>query len=110
MVYLVTKEAATAAVERINTSGRSLQTSYELEMGELRHSNPQVSKAELLDGKLYGLISLHLDASPARAYLEVWRYYAKGTYSQTTDMLVAENAWGQIGEKKVAAGMVLCEI
>ena len=43
-------------------------------------------------------------------YLEVWTYYEKGTYRQDADVLVSKNAWGVISEKRVADGMVVCEL
>ena len=43
-------------------------------------------------------------------YLEVWTYYEKGTYRQDADVFVSKNAWGVISEKRVADGMVVCEL
>lgn len=47
---------------------------------------------------------------PAMVYLEVWTYYEKGTYRQDADVFVSKNAWGVISEKRVADGMVVCEL
>lgn len=58
----------------------------------------------------YGIIVPHLGCKPAMVYLEVWTYYEKGTYRQDADVFVSKNAWGVISEKRVADGMVVCEL
>ena len=113
MVYLVPSDVAKATVEQINNSPYSIQTGYELALNELRRNYSPIPKSELQDGKCYGVISVHFQhvtSQPDKAYLEVWTYHAKGAYRKDTDMLVSENAWNAICEKRVTESMVLCKI
>lgn len=110
MIYLISKEQAKAAVKRINESKYSLETATEVELEALRENNERVSKDALQHDHSYGIIVPHLGCKPAMAYLEVWTFYKKGTYRQDTDVFVTKNAWSGISEKRVADGMVICEL
>lgn len=110
MIHIVPRTEAVAAVKRINESKRTALTSFELELEALRSEYPRVSKDALQDGKTYGVISIHLNANSATAYLEVWKYCAKGTYWKDSDALVAEDCWGRISDKRISDGMVLCNL
>lgn len=110
MIYLISKEQAKAAVKRINESKYSLETATEVELEALRENNERVSKNALQHDHSYGIIVPHLGCKPAMAYLEVWTFYKKGTYRQDTDVFVTKNAWSGISEKRVADGMVICEL
>lgn len=110
MIYLISKEQANDAVKRINESKYSLATATEVQLETLRENNERVSKDVLQHDHRYGIIVPHLGCKPAMAYLDVWTYYEKGTYRQDTDVFVSKNAWGVISEKRVADGMVVCEL
>lgn len=88
----------------------SLATATEVELETLRENNERVSKDVLQHDHRYGIIVPHLGCKPAMVYLEVWTYYEKGTYRQDADVFVSKNAWGVISEKRVADGMVVCEL
>lgn len=110
MIYLISKEQAKAAVEHINGAKYSLATATEVELETLRENNERVSKDVLQHDHRYGIIVPHLGCKPAMVYLEVWTFYKKGTYRQDADMFVTKNAWGNISEKRVTDGMVICEL
>ena len=110
MIYLIPKEQAKAAVNRINDSKYRLEAATEVALEILRENNERVSKDVLQHDHSYGIIVPHLGCKPAMVYLEVWTFYKKGTYRQDADVFVSKNAWGGISEKRVADGMVVCEL
>ncbi len=110
MIYLIPKEQAKAAVKRINDSKYRLEAATEVALEILRENNERVSKDVLQHDHSYGIIVPHLGCKPAMVYLEVWTFYKKGTYRQDADVFVSKNAWGGISEKRVADGMVVCEL